>query len=80
MSLLNLRFEDLNKNGTARLLKEVEEATGLKAKCEATLGKARRLGTDQITHHKELPDDFIHWMDKYVDWEVEGRINYTKRG
>ncbi|KAL9182122.1 hypothetical protein ACHAXT_012774 [Thalassiosira profunda] len=51
------RFEDLNMNGTAALLRSVEGATGFKAKCNATMGKAhwRRLGTDQITHHDELP-------------------------
>ncbi len=75
-----LRFEDLNTNGTARLLKEVEDATGVKAQCEATLGKARRLAPKSITKHRVLPDDFIRWMNRYVDWDIEGRIGYTKRG
>ncbi|KAL9182119.1 hypothetical protein ACHAXT_012771 [Thalassiosira profunda] len=75
------RFEDLNMNGTAALLRSVEGATGFKAKCNATMGKAhwRRLGTDQITHHDELPVEFVEWMNEYVDWEVEKRVGYHKR-
>ena len=32
-----------------------------------------------ITKHAELPDEFINWMSKYVDWEVESRIGYYRR-
>eukprot|EP00571_Detonula_confervacea_P007757 CAMPEP_0172325308 /NCGR_PEP_ID=MMETSP1058-20130122/53658_1 /TAXON_ID=83371 /ORGANISM="Detonula confervacea, Strain CCMP 353" /LENGTH=399 /DNA_ID=CAMNT_0013041821 /DNA_START=81 /DNA_END=1280 /DNA_ORIENTATION=+ len=73
------RFEDLNANGTSPLLKSVEEATGLKAKCNATLGKARRLGPKAIIKHEQLPDDYIKWMNRFVDWEVESQIGYFKR-
>ena len=74
------RFEDLNMNGTSLLLKSVEEATGLKANCNATMGKAHRhLAPKKITKHKPLPSEFIRWMNKYVDWEIENRIGYYKR-
>jgi hypothetical protein len=76
------RFEDLNENGTGALIKSVEDATGMKAKCNATLGKApgrRRLDVKRITKHRELSRDFIRWMSIYVDWEVEGKIGYSKR-
>lgn len=76
------RFEDLNVNGTSILLKSVEEASGLKAKCKATTGKAdhrRRLGPKVITHHKELDPNFIDWMNQYLDWEVESHIGYSRR-
>ena len=39
-----------------------------------------RTGKDNPLHfHKELPEDFITWMNKYVDWEVEGRLGYSRR-
>jgi hypothetical protein len=75
------RIEDLNENGTGALIKSVEDATGLKARCNATVGKAprRRLTKKRITEHAELSKDFIKWMNKFVDWEVESRIGYSKR-
>ena len=81
-AFLPFRFEDLNVNGTVVLLKSVEEATGLKAKCKATTGKAdhrRRLVPKVITHHKELDPNFIDWMNQYLDWEVESHIGYSRR-
>jgi hypothetical protein len=82
-AFLPFRFEDLNENGTSGLIKSVEDATGVKARCNATLGKAprrrRRLVTKKITKHKELSKDFIKWMNRFVDWEVEGTIGYRKR-
>lgn len=73
------RFEDLNVNGTAKLLQNIEQATGMKAKCNATFGKVRRLVKKRITKHRELPDDYIQWMNRYVDWDVESRIGYYRR-
>lgn len=83
------RFEDLNMNGTSALLQSVEDATGLKRKCNATLGKAIPSSRDRklrglvhnkvITKHDKLPDDYMKWMSKYVDWEVEKVIGYSKR-
>jgi hypothetical protein len=76
------RFEDLNENGTGALIRSVEDATGIKAKCNATNGKAprrRRLVEKRITKHRELSPDLIRWMSRYVNWEVEGRIGYSKR-
>lgn len=73
------RFEDLNANGTAKLLQSVEQATGLKAKCDATLGNARRLRSKPITKHAQLPEDYIKWMNEFVDWEAESQIGYFKR-
>jgi hypothetical protein len=67
------RYEDLDANGTSSLLRSVEEATGLTAKCNATMGKA-------ITTYNALPNDYIRWMNEYVDWDMESRIGYSKRG
>ena len=83
-SFLPIRFEDLNANGTSVLIQKVEKATGLVAKCNATLGKApqrqRRLVEKQIRIHRELPSEFIKWMNRYVDWEVESLVGYSRRG
>ncbi|EJK49477.1 hypothetical protein THAOC_31646 [Thalassiosira oceanica] len=39
-----------------------------------------RTGKDNPLHtHKELPKDFVTWMNKYADWEVEGRLGYSRR-
>jgi len=81
------RFEDLNDNGTAALLKNVEEATGLTAKCTPAMGRMakasdhgrRRLAYKTITQHEEVPKEYIKWMNQFVDWEVENQIGYFKR-
>ena len=72
-AFLPFRYEDLDVNGTSELLRSVEEATGLEAKCNATIGKA-------LTTYNVLPGDYIRWMNQYVDWEVESRIGYSQRG
>lgn len=66
------QYEKLNEHGTASLLKTLEEATGKKAQCEAYTGTG-------IVKHKSIDKDFIRWMNKFVDWEVEGMIGYEKR-
>ena len=79
-AFLPMRYEDLNANGTSILLRGIEEAAGLKANCSAFIGKGRRrLKKKKITKHSELPDEFIDWMNEYVDWEVESRIGYYRR-
>ena len=52
-AFLPRRFEDLNANGTTGLLRDIDEATGLRAKFYATLGNARRsLVQRPITKHR----------------------------
>ena len=65
---LPFRFEDLVANGTASLLRTVEDATGVTAKCNATRGRTLR--------HRKMPEDYVSWMGRFVDWEVERRIGY----
>ena len=87
-AFFTFQYETLNWNGTEILLRNVEEATGLKAKCNVTFGKnhrstrnrRRQLLEKTIRAHDALPNDFIQWMNRYVDWEVEGKIGYYRRG
>ena len=66
------RYEDLYKLGTAGLLQMLEKETGKKAKCEPMEGKG-------VIKHKDVPKDFIEWMNQFIDWEVEGLVGYSKR-
>jgi hypothetical protein len=67
-----MRYEDLNANGTSGSLQSIEEATGIKANCSAIMGKG--------AHRRRLKHEFIDWMNRFVDWEVESRIGYYRRG
>jgi hypothetical protein len=93
-AFLRYRFEELKANGTSALLRNVEEATGLKAECNAIYGKERdaegnliqspavrrrRLAEKIITKKRELSADYIEYMNKFVDWEVEKLIGYYPR-
>ena len=80
-ALFPFRYEDLNFNGTSALLKSLEESTGFKAKCNATLGEGhRQIVEKRISKHDALPGDFMRWMNRYVDWETEDQIGYSRRG
>ena len=86
-AFLPYHFEDLKANGTVALLQDVEEATGLKAKCNAIYGKERdaegyliqsplgtthrQLAEKEISKKRELLADYIEYMNKFVDWEVK---------
>jgi hypothetical protein len=94
-AFLPYRFEDFKANGTAALLRDVEEATGLKAKCNAVYGKERdaegrviqspmatthrRLAEKEISKKRELSAEYIEYMNRFVDWEVERLIGYYPR-
>jgi hypothetical protein len=89
-TFLPYRFEDLKANGTLVLLRDVEEATGLKAKCNAIYGKVkdangdvipchRKLGPKAISKKRDLPVKYIEYMNRFVDWKVEKLIGYYPR-
>jgi hypothetical protein len=80
-AFISFRFEDISDNGMVDLVSSVEDLTGLKAKCNATVGTAPNLLAQQkITKLKELPGDYVKWMDRFVDWEVESQVGYSRRG
>jgi hypothetical protein len=58
--------------GTAGLLSQLEEVTGLKAKCEPFKGTG-------VVKHKGVDPEYTKWMNKFVDWDVEGLIGYVQR-
>ena len=75
-AFLPYRFEDLKANGTAALLRDVEEATSLKAKCHAVYGKERdaeghviwspsathrRLADKEISKKRVLSAEYIEY-------------------
>jgi hypothetical protein len=93
-AFLPYRFEELRENGTAALLREVEEATGLHAKCDAIYGKVkdaqghvipapsvrhRLLRAKTVSSKRELSADYIEYMNRFVDWKVERLIGYYPR-
>ena len=89
------RFEDLKVNGTLALLNDMEDATGYKAKCQPIFGKEepaegdessqpvaqgrRHLEPKVISPKRVLPREYIEYMNKFVDWEVESKIGYYPR-
>ena len=94
-AFFSYRFEDLKENGTTGLLKNIEKATNLPAKCDAiygmvrdddgeiklakSVGVRRRLDPKVISMKRELQEDYIKYMNKFVDWEVESKIGYFPR-
>ena len=88
------RFEELKANGTAALLRDLEKATGLKAKCDIIYGKDknskghilpapsirhRQLEPKVITKKKILSKEYIEYMNRFVDWDVEKLVGYYPR-
>ena len=66
------RYEALSLRGTADFLKQLEEVTGLKAKCEPVPGTG-------VVTHKEVDPEYTKWMNIYHDWNAEAMIGYVKR-
>ena len=66
------RYEALKLRGTASLLAQLEEVTGLKAQCEPFKGSG-------AVTHKNVDPEYTKWMNKFVDWDVEGMIGYVQR-
>lgn len=66
------RYEDLSANGTELLLSLLEMCTGMERKCKASAPKNE-------VKHKEVPNDYIDWMNSYVDWDIEAKIGYYPR-
>ena len=66
------RYEALSVRGTADFLNQVEEVSGLKAKCEPFPAK-------RGINHNIVDPEYTEWMNKYHDWDAEAMIGYVKR-
>ena len=44
-----------------------------------SVGVRRRLDPKVISMKRELQEDYIKYMNKFVDWEVESKIGYFPR-
>lgn len=66
-----LRYEDLIKQGTSKLIEKLEAATGTSARCTCIESQGDR-------HRRQLDMGMIKWLMKHVDWEAESLIGYHK--
>ncbi len=97
-------------NGTEALLRDIEDASGLKAQCKPINGRIVDLDGEEkdarleittnsskqqqpsiqqrqrcqlapkiITKKRVLPNEYIQYMNRFVDWEVEALIGYSPR-
>jgi len=64
-----VQYEQMVTGGTASLIQELEEATGVKAQCEPF--EAASLRT------RPLDADYVEWMKQFLDWETEALVGYT---
>lgn len=64
-----LRYEDLIKEGTARLIQKLEVVTGQGAHCTPFKAQGDR-------HRRQLDMRMIKWLMKHVDWDAEALIGY----
>jgi len=67
----NLKYEDLILEGTAELLRKVEEVTGVKANCEASPPQKNRW-------KRSLDPMFVKYLNDHLDWDVERSIGYEQ--
>jgi len=65
-----LRYEDLLKTGTANLIKQIENLTGVKARCVPS--------SPQNRTQRSLQSDFLSYLNEHVDWNTEHLIGYKK--
>lgn len=66
------RYEALKLRGTADFLKQLESVTGLKADCQA-------FPETGMIKHKNVDQEYMEWINKYHNWNVEAMIGYAKR-
>lgn len=70
--LIQVKYEDMIRQGTGFVIKRIEKLTGMKAHCEPTPPQKNR-------KKRELDDKYVKWISDHVDWDVENRIGYMKR-
>ena len=67
-----IQYEALLEQGTIGLIREIEELTGVTAKCKSYLPqtrKRRNIGVEEMTY-----------LTEHIDWDVEKLVGYRKTG
>lgn len=67
-----IQYEQLLKDGTAPIISEIEEATGVTAKCSPS--------PPQNRERRKIDLELIDYLLKHLDWEVEKELGYHKDG
>ena len=70
-AVLSMQYEDLLKQGTEILIKEIQRRTGVEPRFLPTPPQTRMTRT--------LNYEFATWMKKHVNWDVEALIGYDKQ-
>lgn len=70
-TLAPVQFEFLVSRGTRALIGEIEDLTGVRARCDQVPPQPLRV--------KNLDPEFVEWVTANVDWEVEELVGYTQR-
>jgi hypothetical protein len=63
-----VQYDDMVEEGTDKLLRQLESALGVKAKCEPYPGKP--------LPKKELSEEFKEYARTHVDWAAEAMLGY----
>jgi hypothetical protein len=66
--LFAVQYEQMVRNGTATLIRNIEEALGVKAQCSPM--------APQSLSPRSLPPEYVKWMKEHVDWKTEALIGY----
>jgi hypothetical protein len=70
-AFIPVQYEHLTSRGTHGLIGQIENITGLEARCKESPPGLQR--------PKELDDEYVRWMSAHIDWEVEKLIGYSRR-
>lgn len=66
--LFPVQYEVMTRNGTASLIRNLEQALGVKAKCSPTEPVEPTI--------RPVSPEYVKWMNEHVDWEAEALIGY----
>jgi hypothetical protein len=63
-----VRYEDMVRNGTGTLIRTLESQLNVKASCQPS-------EPHEVTK-RQLPQEYVNWMGKHVDWKMESLVGY----
>jgi hypothetical protein len=65
-----IQYEHMVANGTATLIRNLEQALGVKAQCPPI--------DPQSVPSRPFAPEYVEWMKEHVDWETEALIGYDE--